>query len=378
MSKLKQFLHRPMTLRQRLMLSIGSILLVLQLYSTFWLWHESTEQIHLFEKAILDNRNNDQHIRHEIHEAVASLIVPAVFMVFLTLLICYQAVRRITRPLADLQKELESRTADNLTPIDLHSNTIEIAAVVQALNQLVNRLTTTLENERLFTADVAHELRTPLAGVRLHLELLAKSENVNVTPLIARLDQMMDSVSQLLQLARVGQSFSSGNYQYVKLLNDVILPSYDELSTMLASRQQTLQLPESQADVTVRGDATLLRMLLRNLVENAHRYSPKASTITIELNMQDDAILAVLDEGPGIDESKCGELSKAFVRMDSRYGGIGLGLSIVSRITQLHQGQFFLQNREETKGTRAWVRLKSERLISHDPDVDKAADNQRA
>lgn len=356
---LTRFLHRPMTLRQRLMLTIGSILLVLQLISTFWLWHESTEQIELFEQALLEDRNNDRHIRHEVREAVASLIVPAVFMVSLTLLICYQAVRRITRPLADLQKELEARTADNLTPIDIHSSTIEIEAVVSALNQLVTRLTTTLENERLFTADVAHELRTPLAGVRLHLELLAKAHNVNVTQLIARLDQMMDSVSQLLQLARVGQSFSSGNYQSVKLLDDVILPSYDELNTMLETRQQTLQLPESTADATVRGDATLLRMLLRNLVENAHRYSPKGSTITIILNnAESDAMMAVEDEGPGIDESKCGELSEAFVRMDSRYGGIGLGLSIVSRITQLHHGQFFLQNRVGTTGTRAWVLLK--------------------
>lgn len=354
---LTRFLHRPMTLRQRLMLTIGLILLVFQLISTFWLWHESIEQIQLFEQALRENRNNDRHILHEIREAVASLIVPAVFMVSLALIICYQAVRRITRPLADLQKELETRTADNLTPIDIHSSTIEIDAVVTALNQLVTRLTTTLENERLFTADVAHELRTPLSGVRLHLELLSKAHNVDVAPLVARLDQMMDSVSQLLQLARVGQSFSLGNYQHVKLLDDVILPSYDELSTMLDQRQQTLLLPDSAEDVTVRGDATLLRMLLRNLVENAHRYSPKGTTITISLNTDNDAIMAVEDEGPGIDESKCGKLSEAFVRMDSRYGGIGLGLSIVSRITQLHRGQFFLHNREGTSGTRAWVIL---------------------
>nr|VUD24718.1 two-component sensor kinase [Salmonella sp. NCTC 7297] len=90
-------------------------------------------------------------------------------------------------------------------------------------------------------------------GVRLHLELLSKTHHIDVAPLIARLDQMMDSVSQLLQLARVGQSFSSGNYQEVKLLEDVILPSYDELNTMLETRQQTLLLPESAADVVVRG-----------------------------------------------------------------------------------------------------------------------------
>ncbi|HCD1258266.1 TPA: two-component system sensor histidine kinase PmrB [Citrobacter amalonaticus] len=355
---LKRFLRQPMTLRRRLMITIGMILLVFQLISTFWLWHESTEQIQLFEQALRDNRNNDRHIMHEIREAVASLIVPSVFMVGLTLFICYQAVRRITRPLANLQHELETRTADNLSPIEIHSSTVEIEAVVSALNQLVNRLTATIENERLFTADVAHELRTPLSGVRLHLELLSKAHNVDVAPLLGRLDQMMDSVSQLLQLARVGQSFSSGNYQQVRLLEDVILPSYDELSTMLEQREQTLLLPDSHDDVTVQGDATLLRMLLRNLVENAHRYSPQGTTIAITLNVDDQAMMAVEDEGPGIDESKCGELSKAFVRMDSRYGGIGLGLSIVSRITQLHHGQFFLQNRSGTNGTRALVLLK--------------------
>ena len=374
---LKRFLNHPMTLRQRLMITVGLILVVFQLISSIWLWHESIEQIQFFEQAIRDNRNNDHRIMEEVREAVASLIVPGLFMVGLTLFICYQAVHRITRPLAELQKELDARTADNLAPIAIQSSTLEIMSVVTALNDLVTRLTNTLDNERLFTADVAHELRTPLAGVRLHLELLAKTHHVDISPLLARLDQMMASVSQLLQLARAGQSFSSGNYQQVKLLDDVIVPSYEELSTMLDQRQQTLLLPESAVDFVVQGDATLLRMLLRNLVENAYRYSPQETSITIYLDDADDGvIMAVEDEGPGIDESKCGELSKAFVRMDSRYGGIGLGLSIVSRITQLHHGQFFLQNRKDASGTRAWVKLK--KSVSHKPDIEKAADHQHA
>ncbi len=87
---LMRFLRRPISLRQRLILTIGAILLVFELISVFWLWHESTEQIQLFEQALRDNRNNDRHIMREIREAVASLIVPGVFMVSLTLFICYQ------------------------------------------------------------------------------------------------------------------------------------------------------------------------------------------------------------------------------------------------------------------------------------------------
>ena len=117
---------------------------------------------------------------------------------------------------------------------------------------------------------------------------------------------------------------------------------------MLDQRQQTLLLPESAADITVQGDATLLRMLLRNLVENAHRYSPQGSNIMIKLQEDGGAVMAVEDEGPGIDESKCGELSKAFVRMDSRYGGhAGLGTA-------------------------------EERSERGKPDIKKAADHQHA
>ncbi|WP_312057325.1 two-component system sensor histidine kinase PmrB [Pantoea brenneri] len=346
--------HRSM--RFRLILTIGLILLVFQVISVAWLWHESKEQIQFLVEAQLQKRNMDRHVEREVHEAVASLAVPSLVMISLTLLLCYQAVKWITRPLYQLQRELENRSEENLDPIACHSPVQEIDAVTQAINQLVARLNNSLERERLFTADVAHELRTPLAGLRLHLELIERNSDVRVQPLLQRLDQMTNSVSQLLQLARAGQSFTSGTYQNVALIEDVILPMEAELSSMLDAHQQTLtlDLPE---DVFVRGDATLLKMLLRNLVENAHRYSPKNSAITLRLASGEQPTLTVEDEGPGIDESKSGELSKAFIRMDSRYGGIGLGLSIVSRIVQLHRFQFFLENRRDRSGCRAVIKF---------------------
>lgn len=348
---------RHWTLRRRLLLTIGTILVVCQLVSVFWLWHESKEQIQLIVQSEIYKANNHSNIKHEVHEAVASLLIPSLVIIGLALVLCLQAIKRITRPLKDLQHELEIRTPDNLQPIALEKTVPEVEAVTTAINQLVGRLNVTLDRERLFTADVAHELRTPLAGLRLHLELLSKSHAIDVSHLILRIEQMTENVSQLLQLARVAQSFSAGSYQQVMLIRDVIQPLQGELLTMLSTRQQTLVWPENAGDVAVSGDAPQLRVLLRNLVENAHRYSPEQAVITIHVSNEDAPVLAVEDKGPGIDEASSHELSKAFVRMDSRYGGMGLGLSIVSRIAQLHDGELFLHNRNPGPGLRAWVRF---------------------
>ncbi|NIF22235.1 two-component system sensor histidine kinase PmrB [Candidatus Pantoea multigeneris] len=351
--------RKSTTLSFRLLLAIGLILLFCQVISVFWLWHESKEQIQFLVDAAIQHRNEHRHVEKEIHEAVASLAVPSLVMITLALVLCLQAVKWITRPLSHLQQELENRSDDNIEPVRYHSAIREIDAVTHSINQLVGRLTSNLERERLFTADVAHELRTPIAGLRLHLELIEKSHNISMKPLIDRLDHMMNSVAQLLHLARVGQSFTAGEYQSVALVEGVVLPMQDELKMLLAPRLQQLQLV-TESEPTVKGDETLIRMLLRNLVENASRYSPKGSIITVTIKNDHQAELIVEDQGPGIDEAKSGELSKAFVRMDRRYGGIGLGLSIVSRIVQLHKGRFHLQNRQPGPGCRAWVEFSSD------------------
>lgn len=345
----------PISMRWQLIIALGCILLTCQIISALWLWHESKEQIEFLVDRLLTEQNRNRLIAEEIREAIASLSIPSLVMVAATLLLSIQAVNRITQPLSRLEDELSDRTAENLEPITEYSRVKEIAAVTHSMNQLFARLNDTLKRERQFTTDVAHELRTPLSGIRLHLELYEQRYRIDCQPLIQRIDNMVRTVEQLLQLARAGQAFSAGDRKTVSLLKDVILPMRNELDSLVRLRAQRIDWQLPPDDVKMHGDATLLQLLLRNLIENAYRYSPQASVITVRLQATPAIQLQVSDQGPGIDENKVGELSKAFVRMDSRYGGIGLGLSIVTRIAQLHRGQFFLSNRKDTSGADARI-----------------------
>ncbi|CRL44819.1 Sensor protein BasS [Sodalis glossinidius str. 'morsitans'] len=358
MSGLRIRAGRFYSMRWRLIIVLGAIMLVCQLISVFWLWHESKEQIDLLVDKTLAEAVRNEHVNTEIHEAIASLSVPSLLMILVTLFFCFQAVKWITRPLSVLQ----TRSAESVDPLPETGDINEVLAVTRSLNQLLARLNTTLQQDRQFTADVAHELRTPLAGIRLHLELHEKQHQIDCQPLIERVDNMAFTVEQLLMLARIRNDFSSGQYQALRLVHDVVVAQQDELAEMAALRGQRLDWQLPAADPVIHGNAVLLRLLLRNLVENAHRYCPDGSTITVTLQQDEtpsgrQCILQVMDEGPGIDEARAVELTRQFFRMDQRYNGIGLGLSIVTRIAQLHHGRFTLSNRKDRDGTLARLEL---------------------
>jgi len=291
----------------------------------------------------LSAKSRNQHVEKEIREAIASLLVPSLVMVGFTLLFSFWAVSWITRPLNQLRTSLANRSADNLTPLPMYSDMEEIGAVTTSLNQLLARLDQTIQQERLFTADAAHELRTPLAGIRLHLELMAQSGSPQATTLITRIDQLMHTVEQLLMLARAGQAMASGHYDTVNWSEAIIAP----LALENEVKSHTLIWPQASPQ-NVQGDAILLRLMLRNLLENAVRYSPAGTTIEVAMQEVDGGTqVSGSDQGPGIDEAHRQSITEPFRRIDQRYGGSGLGLSIVQRIVQLHRGKLTLENRPE-------------------------------
>ncbi|MDI9278989.1 two-component system sensor histidine kinase PmrB [Pantoea sp. EABMAA-21] len=338
------------SMRQRLLIMLALILLTCQVMSAIWLWHESREQISFLVNETLSAQARNDRVENEIREAIASLLLPSLVMIALTLLLSFWAINWIIRPLRSLQDSLAHRSADNLTPLPVYSEMDEIVAVTTSINQLFSRLDHTLQQERLFTADAAHELRTPLAGLRLHLELLHQQNVPQSEMLIERIDQLMHTVEQLLMLSRAGQALAGGHYQQLLWQKDIMQPLQPEMAELYAQRQQTLQWPHGK-DIPQQGEAVLLRLMLRNLLENASRYSPEGSEVKV--NMQQDkqqVIIEVWDQGPGIEADAAEELTQAFRRRDQRYGGSGLGLNIVLRIVQMHRGRLELVNRKDSSG----------------------------
>lgn len=347
------------SMRRNLLIMLALILLITQLVSALWLWHENREQISFLVNETLSAKVRNAHVDKEIREAIAALLIPSLVMMSITLLVSSLAVSWIVRPLNQLQARLEKRSPSNLTPIDIDSKMVEITSVTRTLNHLFARLQHTLRQERLFTADAAHELRTPLAGIRLHLELMEQNGVEQAAMLVQRIDQLMATVEQLLMLSRTGQDFAGGHCPRVDLIADVIRPQQHALREMLAQRRQRLLL-EIPPQLPMYGDAMLLSLMLRNLLENAHRYSPEQSDILLRVERDPSeryGILQVIDRGPGIDESCANELTEPFHRLDRRFGGSGLGLHIVVRVLQLHKGQLSLRNNRPGPGLNASCQL---------------------
>jgi two-component system sensor histidine kinase QseC len=281
-------------------------------------------------------------------------------------LAAWLAVRQGVAPLRLLGHALARRSPQALQPIAVNGAPSEMAPMLDALNGLFRRISALLESERRFTADAAHELRTPIAGIRAQAQVAlgATADPERSHALHATLqgcDRATRLVEQLLTLSRLesGAEHALVAVDLAALARQVVA----EVAPLALSKQQTIEV-EAANPCAVQGDATLLSVLIRNLVDNATRYSPSGAIVKIAVSTEQGAVrLSIDDSGPGMSSADMERMGERFFRVvGSGQDGSGLGWSIAHRIAAVHQAVLRVTKSELLGGLSAEVRFRAERM----------------
>jgi two-component system sensor histidine kinase QseC len=295
-----------------------------------------------------------------LRDLLASQLLPWLLMLPVLLAVIAASVRRGLQPVREIVREVQQRRADSLAPLSIAKVPAELQPLLASMNDLFARIARALEHERRLTADAAHELRTPLAALRAQWEVAQLAANdaeraqahARIGEGIERLSRL---VSQLLALASAesgsGPVFTEAvDWHRVleKALSDC-LPLLDGTGT-----EVTVGWPERGAPLPLPGDESLLAALVRNLVDNALRYSPPRSLVAVRFTTQ---ALVIEDQGPGLAEAQLERLGDRFYRPAGQaQSGSGLGISIVQRVAELHGLAVRLENRDDGPGLRVTIR----------------------
>lgn len=300
--------------------------------------------------------SENHHIRDELIGHIAwRLLFPALFGLPLIGLWVWLATRQGLSSLDGVARQIASRDPQQLQAIHPAAAPGEIRPLIEALNGLFQRVEQTLEAERRFTADAAHELRTPLAALQAQLQVAQRARdagehNRSLQQLQSGLTRAAHLVDQMLLLARLDPESGLPDPQEVDLaaLAESVCA---DLGPQILARNIDFDL-ESVTGAKLTGQAEWLRVLIRNLVDNAVRYTPEGGKVAVRIERLGDSLkLAVSDSGPGIPPEERNAVFRRFHRLDQGgQPGSGLGLAIVARIAELHGAQLCLDTSPMTKG----------------------------
>lgn len=298
--------------------------------------------------------------------------LPLSLLIVLMSVIVWGGIRGGLAPLARLRSVVESRALNDLAPIKLDAAPQEVRSLALALNTLLAEVRESVNTQNRFISDAAHQLRTPLAGLKSQTELALASNTVAADPeLQARLQRVHQSatrsahlVSQLLALARAepeaAAAQSRTRFDLQRLAREVAaeqVPRALAAGIDLGSDDGGDDDAPAHAPLPVMGNAMLIREALVNLVDNAIRYAGRGASITVSTHAKGhDAVLTVEDNGPGVPESEHEHIFQRFVRATNEGNGCGLGLAIVKEIVERSSGQVALEP-VHPHGLRVVVRL---------------------
>ena len=301
-----------------------------------------------------------EDVRGELVSGIVwQTMMPDIVGVPLLTVLIWMAIGWGLKPLERMAGLIRSRDPAHLAPLELSPLPEELAPMQHALNRLLGEVSRLLASEQRFIADAAHELRTPLAVLRVHAQnaLDAGSEQERRAALLelrAGVDRATRLAGQMLTLARLEQAEPANGREVLNLLAEVrrelagLMPLADEAQAELA-----LEADEA-LDWRLPLEPGALGMLVHNLVANALRHAPAGSTVALRLGAVDDGIeLVVADHGPGVPEASRALLGQRFLRLGGG-SGAGLGLSIVRRVVERHGGRLAF---DETPGGGLTVRI---------------------
>lgn len=242
-----------------------------------------------------------------------------------------------------IAKEVSNRAPNFLEPVETKGVPVEIKPVIGELNQLFVRLQHAFDREKRFAADAAHELRTPLAALKTQAQVALKTDDIEerqaaLNNVIAGVDRSSHIVQQLLTLSRLVPEES-----HIEDMNDVDLVKMSaeiiaQLAPSALEKQIEIELQKEHDSIPVKGNITALSILIRNLVDNAIRYTPEGGHVNVAVESTEKAIiLRVTDNGPGIPPELRARVFERFFRvLGNKSPGSGLGLAIVQQIARLH------------------------------------------
>jgi two-component system OmpR family sensor kinase len=266
---------------------------------------------------------------------------PAILVSLLLFVAAWWVVTSALSPLNRIGHDLANRNADSLAPVSDEGVPREVSVLVAELNSLLARMASTLQSQQRFVADAAHELRSPLTALKLQVQTLARARDETarsqaIGRLLGGVDRASRLVEQLLALARQDPLSQSPELVPVSL-SACVEQAVSDIAAIAAARHVEVR-HGTLAEADVLGEAEGLRIMIRNLLDNAVRYAPEYGQVRVDLAIRPTAVsLTVQDSGAGIPASERPRVFDRFYRIPgTTLSGSGLGLAIVKAIADRH------------------------------------------
>ena len=321
-------------------------------------WRTFTLRDHALNRWVITAERAD--IRYSLAETIVTAsIIPIVLAIPVAGLIIWIAIGLGLKPLRELTGQLNNKQADDLSPVEMKDTPEELTQLVVTTNALLKRLNAAFIREQQFSADAAHELRTPISALKVQIHNLQKSEHVDDTdlqPLADGIERMGHVIEQILSLYRHSPDqamLKQTEIDFCAIVQEIIANGYDQI----ALKHQQISMTGSDSCLMT-GNQFALETLVQNLITNASKYTPEKGEILIDVKQTVSGIrLTVEDSGPGIADNEYQRVFERFYRIngdrhDSGTRGCGLGLAIVQHIVTLHGAQITLDRSTPLNGLK--------------------------